>query len=184
MKLKKDEPKLPSDSPLKKGRAPRKAVPIYTEEDRENTEKAMEDFLAKWGQKPVGGRMVLNNEIGLKWKNPIWLEVDEVIRELDPGQFNSFACLARPGNTYIQCLRGLNGWHLEARITWKSPNDFSHLRACRPGGSEKPRALKQVNYVSRGEFRDLLKLEDVLAAFQAFHANKIMPPLMWRPIDI
>jgi hypothetical protein len=185
MKLKKKESKSPSPSPRNKGRKPRESVQVITEEDYENMEKSMADFLAKWGQKPVGGRMVLTNEIGQKWTNPIWLDVDDAIRELDTGSFNSFACLSRPGNTYIQCLRGSNGWHLEARITWKdSGGAYSHMRACRPGGSEKPRALKVAKYVSRGQYRDLLKIDDVLAAFRAFHANTVGPPLIWRPIDV
>ena len=185
MKLKKIESKSPSPSPRNKGGKSRESVQVITEEDYANFEKSMADLLAKWGQKPVGGKIVLTNGIGQKWTNPIWLEVDEVIRELDTNSFNSFACLSRPGNTYLQCLRGSNGWHLEARITWKdSGGAYSHLRACRPCGSEKPRALKLTKYVSRGQYRDLLKLDDVLAAFRAFHMDTVgLTPLIWRPID-
>lgn len=185
MKLKFKEPKSPSYSRRNKSCKPKESVQVITEADYENLEKSMAEFLAKWNQKPVGGRMVLTNEIGLKLVNPTWRDVDEAIRELDTGCFNSFACLSRSGNTYIQCLHGSNGWHMEARITWKnSGGAYTHLRACRPGGSEKPRVLKVSNYVSRGQYRDLLKLDDVLAAFRAFHTDKMGPPLIWRPIDV
>jgi hypothetical protein len=185
MKRKRNESNLPNKSRRNKSGKPSKSAQVITEKDYEELEKSMAEFLAKWGQKPVGGNIVLTNEIGQKWRNPIWLEVDEVIRELDTGSFNSFACLSRPGNTYMQCLRGSNGWHLEARITWKdSGGAYTHLRACRPGISERSRSLKVANYVSRGQYRDLLKTDDVLAAFRAFHANKVGPPLIWRPIDV
>jgi hypothetical protein len=181
MKTKKNELKIASDSPVRKGRKPRKASVALSSEEAQDV---MTKFFSKWDQKPVGGRMVLTNEVGQKWENPIWLEVDEVIRELDPGHFNSFACLSVRGNTYVQCLRGFNGWHLEWRIT-KPSGDFDHYRACRPGGSKKPMELKKSDWVSDGEHRDLLKWEDVIGAFYSFHLGEGLPSfLKWRKIDI
>lgn len=180
MKPKINELKSTTEPPRKKGCKHEEVLPHLTAED---AQKVMDEFFEKWNQKPVGGRAVLTNEIGQKWTNPTWLEVDEAIRELDTGHFNSFACLSRRGNNYIQCLRGLNGWHLEARIS-RMKSDYSQLRACRPGGSEKPRALKRTNSVSPGVFRDILEHGDVIAAFRAFHANKVLPPLIWRPIEV
>jgi hypothetical protein len=184
MKTKKNEPKALSNSPNPKGRILRKATLVYTEEDAENAKKAMAEFLAKWGQKPVGGRMVLTNEIGIKLINPIWLEVDGSIRELDPGHFNSFACLSTRGNNFIQCLRGFNGYHLEWRITNPSGN-YVHYRACYLGGSKKSFELKKHNHVSDGQHRDLLNLDDVLDAFRAFHRGEGLPGfLKWRKLYI
>ncbi len=130
------------------------------------------------------GTMLLDDEIGRKFKNPPWSLVERVIRNLDPGHFNSFACLSLPGNTYVQCLCGFNGWHLEWRISKKS-RKYVHYRACNPDGSKKPFELKKHDWVNSGEHRDLLKIEDVLDAFHAFHQGLGLPEhLEWRKIDI
>jgi hypothetical protein len=63
-------------------------------------------------QSPALKGMLLKDEIGRKRKNPPWSLVKSVIHELDPGYFNSFACLSVRGNNFVQCLCGFNGWHL------------------------------------------------------------------------
>lgn len=128
--------------------------------------------------------MLIADEIERQKKNPPWSLVEHVIRELDPGRFNSFACLSVPGNTFVQCLRGFNGYHLEWRITNSSGN-YAHYRACYPGGSKKNFELKKHNHVSDGQHRDLLKLEDVLDAFHSFHQGLGFPgSLKWRKLEI
>ena len=128
--------------------------------------------------------MLLEDEIGCQKKNPPWSLVESVIRELDPGIFNSFACLSLPGNIFVQCLCGFNGYHLEWRITHPS-GDFEQYRACYHGGSKKNFELKKHDFVSDGQHRDLLKLEDVLLAFYSFHQGLGFPKsLQWREIKI
>jgi len=68
--------------------------------------------------------MELENEAGLKRRNPPWPLVERVVRELDEGHGNSFAILSLPGNTYVQTIRGFNGWHLEWRITGANLEDW------------------------------------------------------------
>jgi hypothetical protein len=181
MKPKKNEPKIPSDSSLQKGCKPRKKSPPLSAQE---ATEVMTEWLSKVNPRPVGGRMLLKNEIGLKWTNPSWLQVEEVIRELDPGHFNSHACLSIPGNNYIQALRGFNGYHLEWRITNPSGN-YVHYRACYPSGSRKPIELKKHDCMNDGQHRDLLNLEDVVAAFRSFHQREGLPGfLKWRDLKI
>lgn len=180
MKPKQNEPKIQSDSSLHKGCKPRKDSPPLSSQD---ATKLMTEWLAKVDPKPVGGRMLLKNQIGLKWPNPSWLQVEEVIGQLDPGYFNSHACLSLPGNNYIQVLRGFNGYHLEWRITDPS-NSYVHYRACYPGGSKKRVELKKHDFVNDGQHRDLLNLEDVEKAFRSFHQGQGLPAfLKWRELD-
>ncbi len=128
--------------------------------------------------------MLLEDEIGRKQKNPPWALVEHVIQELDPGHFNSFACLSVRGGNYVQCLRGFNGWHLEWRITNLSGN-YTHYRACYPGGSKKSFELKKHNHVSAGQHRDLLLIDDVVDTFRSFHQGRGLPGLLkWRKLDI
>lgn len=181
MKPKKKEPKKPSESHLQKASEPTKTSSHLTPEE---AQVVMDRFLAEANPKPVGGRMRLKNEIGQKWTNPSWLEVVDVINELDPGHFNSFACLSIRGNSYIQCLHGFNGYHLEWRISNPSDN-YVHYRACYPGGSKKAFELKKHNHVSDGQHRDLLNLDDVIDAFRAFHQSEGLPGfLKWRQLAI
>lgn len=181
MKDKINQPKSPSDVPLNEGWELDYASPDLTVEE---AQELMNDFLAKICRKPAVARMLLKNEIDQKWWNPTWQEVEDVIRELDPGHFNSFACLSVPGNSYVQCLRGFNGWHLEWRVT-KPSGDYDHYRACYPGGSRKPYELKKHDRVSDGQHRDLLQLDEVLTAFRSFHQDRGLPgSLKWRKFDI
>ena len=141
----------------------------------------------KASQTPAREGMVLTNEAGLRRKNPRWPLVERVIRELDPGHINSFASLSLPGNTYIQCLRGFNGWHLEWRISDLSFGEsaYIHMRACYPGASKKPFELKKYDCMNQGEHRDLLNLEDVIDAFRSFHRAEGPPAwLEWRDLEI
>lgn len=131
--------------------------------------------------------MVLGNQAGLRRRNPSWSLVERVIRELNPGFGNSHCILALPSNTYVQALRGFNGWHLEWRISDPSlgASAYIHLRACHPGGSQKPFELKKHDCMSCGEYRDLMHLEDVIGSFRAFHQGDGLPPwLEWRDLDI
>lgn len=128
--------------------------------------------------------MRLSDEIQRTFKNPLWSLVEHVVSTLDPGAFNSHAGLAVAGSSYVQCLCGLKGWHLEWRITRPS-RSYVHYRACLPGGSNKAFKLKQRNGVSDGEVRDIVQLYHVLAAFHAFHQGLGMPDsLEWREIDV
>ena len=99
-------------------------------------------------QAPAREGMVLDNEAGLHWKSPPWSLVARVLRDLDPGLGNSFACLSVPGYHYVQCLRGFNGWHLEWRVSGESPDAYVHFRACRRDGSPKPIELKKHDFMS------------------------------------
>ena len=135
---------------------------------------------------PTPGRkgLLLDDELGRRKANPPWPLVERVLHELNPGRGNSFACLSAPGNTYVQCLRGFNGWHLEWRVTGPS-GAYVHYRACRHGGSKKPFELKKHDGMNSGEHRDLLALDDVIGAFRAFHQGLGLPEsLVWRQIDI
>lgn len=128
--------------------------------------------------------MLLENEKGDCIRNPRWQVVERIVRELDPGHFNSFACLSLPENTFVQCLCGFNGYHLEWRIT-DPAGDYAHCRACYPGASTKAFELKKHDCISKGEYRDLLHLEDVLDAFRAFHQDAGLPGFLeWRGIEI
>lgn len=127
--------------------------------------------------------LILQNQAGLRRKNPPWKLVEQVIREIDVGHGNSHCCLEAPGNTYIQTLHGFNGYHLEWRIT--SGATYTHYRACYPGASRKLIELKKHDTVNPGEHRDLLHLEDVIDSFRAFYRGEGMPALLlWRVIDI
>lgn len=142
------------------------------------------EILAKFSRKPPEGGMLLKNQGGLAKRNPSWELVEKAVRELDPGHFNSYACLSDPGNSYIQCLHGFNGYHLEWRITNPS-GSYVHYRACYPGGSKKSFELKKHDFVSEGQHRDLLNLEDVIDAFHAFHSRQGLPGfLKWRELDL
>lgn len=128
--------------------------------------------------------MKLVDEIDRVKRNPPWPHVTRVLNQLDPGHFNSFACLSLPGNSYVQCLRGFNGWHLEWRTT-EQPGKYTHYRASRPSGSKKSFELKNYSAVSQGQHRDLLDFDDVLLAFRFFHQNRSLPTsLKWRKINI
>jgi hypothetical protein len=60
-----------------------------------------------------------------------------------------------------------------------------HFRACYPGGSAKPFELKKHDFISQGEYRDLLNLDDVVDTFHAFHQGEGLPPwLEWRELAL
>jgi len=94
--------------------------------------------------------------------------------------------LSVPGNTYIQTLRGFNGYHLEWRLTCDGDlNNYIHYRASYPGASLKKMELKKHDYINSGEHRDLLHMRDVIDAFRAFYFGQGMPAwLEWRKIKI
>lgn len=128
--------------------------------------------------------MQLHNEAGHTWVKPNKKTIEAVIRELNPGRSNSFACLSFSGGNFIQCLHGFNGWHLEWRIT-EPCGSYQHYRASNPGGSEKAMELKKHDFVSPGQHRDLMKVDDVVSAFWVFRQRKDLPSFLnWRTLDI
>lgn len=138
--------------------------------------------------KPREANLLLTSEAGLRILNPTWAQVDATIRGLDAGHGDSFACLSSPGNTYVQCLRGRNGWHLEWRLsTTLAGGDglYVHVRGCRHGASTRPAALVKHDTESRGERRDLVSTDEVTAAFRAFHRGEgPIADLEWRDLDL
>jgi hypothetical protein len=139
----------------------------------------------KTRQRPAYANMILANQAGLVERNPPWEHVEEVVRELDPGFGNSHCLLEIPGPTYIQTLRGFQGYHLEWRITGARPDQYVHFRACHIGGSEKSVELKKHDCMNQGEHRDLIALPDVIDAFRAFHRGQNPPAwLEWREIEV
>jgi len=129
--------------------------------------------------------MLLTNEKGLECVAPSWELVEQVILKLDIGRGNSFCVLTLPSNTYVQCLHGFNGWHLEWRLGGSTLDSYIHLRAGYREGSKKRFELKKSDFVSSGQHRDLLQLEDVLGAFRAFHQGEgPIKSLEWRAFDI
>lgn len=134
---------------------------------------------------PSRDGMELENEAGLKRRNPPWPLVERVVRELDEGHGNSFAILSLPGNTYVQTIRGFNGCHLEWRITGASLEDYVHYRAACLGGSAKEIELKKYDAMGDGQHRDLLGPDDVTDAFRAFYRGEEPPAwLEWRELQI
>lgn len=124
---------------------------------------------------------VLTNQAGLRRASPSWALVERVVRALDCDA-NTYCCLTQPCGSYIQTLRGFNGYHLERRLI--DGGGYVHLRACYPGGSSKPERLVKLAGGNSGELRDLLALEDVVDAFRDFYRDAIEVTLGWRPLDI
>ncbi len=135
--------------------------------------------------KPMPNGLLLTNQAGLHRKNPPWTLVERVVRELDQGTGNSFCCLSASNNEYVQTLHGLNGYHLEWRVTGTGAAGHTHYRASYPGGSKKRTLLVKHDYVNSGQQRDLIHLEDVVDTFRAFHNRSSLPPwLEWRELDL
>lgn len=130
--------------------------------------------------------LILTTEAGLNCDDPPWQLVDEVLNKLDPGNGDSFCCLKTLGYSYVQTLRGFNGYHLEWRVmNDTATDDYIHYRASNPGGSRKSVELKKHDHVSPGEQRDLIRWADVVEAFRAFYQGEGLPThLEWRPIDV
>ncbi|MCH7228736.1 hypothetical protein [Haloferula sp. A504] len=129
--------------------------------------------------------MTLETERGLFIKNPPWGIVQSALGLLDPGVGNSFAVLSTGQSTYVQTLRGTNGFHLEWRVTGDDPGTYIHYRACDPEGSAGRKVLKKFDAINAGEYRDLLTLEMVISAFRSFF-DRMAPPaaLRWRVLDL
>lgn len=117
--------------------------------------------------------------------NPRWALVKSALAGLDTGWGNSFAILSLEPNTYVQALRGHNGFHLEWRITGETPDDLIHYRASDPDGSTEPALLRKDDGVNEGERRDLLELDQVTHVFRAFFDGKAPPRTpSWRVLDV
>lgn len=135
--------------------------------------------------RPAVKGMKLETEGKLRMENPPWGLVKSAIEMLDAGEGNSFAILALEPNTFIQVLRGLNGFHLEWRITGDHENEYIHYRAAKPEGSSENERLQKLNTINDGQQRDLLTLEPVVEAFRAFFDRKTPPAnLLWRVLDL
>lgn len=131
--------------------------------------------------------MILTTEGGLKRKNPTDGIIVRVLNKLDTGLGNSFCHLESPGNNYVQALHGLNGWHLEWRVT--NPRNFRryrHYRAANMIGSNRKILLRKSDkFVSRGLERDLLDTEDVVQCFLAFLWLEARPKCFkWRRLNL
>lgn len=129
--------------------------------------------------------MEFETEGGLNTKNPPWGLVRSALGLLDPGEGNSFAILSLSHNSFVQVLRGTNGFHLEWRVTGDDLETYIHYRACSATGSTDRRLLKKHDGLNDGQQRDLLDLESVIPAFRAFFDRKAPPgDLHWRVLDI
>lgn len=131
--------------------------------------------------------MILTTEGGLKHKYPSERIILRVLNEVDTGFGNSFCRLESPGNNYVQALHGLNGWHLEWRVT--NPHNirrYRHYRAANVIGSNRKRLFRKSDkFVSRGLERDLLDTEDVVQCFLAFLSLEARPKCFkWRRLNI
>ena len=150
-------------------------------EDLSNLPKSMKRKIAT---RPI---MKLATAGGLRRTRPSKTLVLRTLSELDTGFSNSFCNLGSPGNNYVQTLHGLNGWHLEWRVT--NPlniNRYRHYRASRKLGSNRARLLRKSDkFVSRGLERDLLSLEEVERCFLAFWSLAGRPAeFEWRRLKI
>ena len=135
---------------------------------------------------PKQDGLILSNEHGLRRKNPSWEVVTVVVRGLDAGCGNSFCILEDPDSNYVQALRGFNGYHLEWHEALAGESSmFQQYRASYHGGSPKRIELKKADYLSRGEHKDLMLLDEVIDAFSAFYSAAGKPGwLDWRTIDV
>lgn len=131
-------------------------------------------------------RLLLTNHAGLHRRDPPWHLIEHVVRELKPDDHNRFCLLEDETGSYVQTLCGLNGYHLERRITdGGADGSYLHLRGSYPGGSQEPDALRVVQYVNDGEQRDILYCDDVVDAFREFcQASQAPGWLDWRPIEV
>ncbi len=130
---------------------------------------------------------ILTTEGGLKCKYPSKGVILRVLNEVDTGLGNSFCRLESPGNNYVQALHGLNGWHLEWRVTNpRNVRRYRHYRAANLTGSNRKRLLRKSDkFVSRGLERDLLDTEDVVQCFLAFLWLEARPKCFtWRRLNI
>ena len=128
----------------------------------------------------------LTNEAGLYRKDPPWQLCEQVVRAIDTGRGNSYCCLATSYNTYVQALRGVNGYILEWRVTDPVDQSYIHYRACHLAGSAGSIVLKKHDSRQEsGEQRDLMSVDDVVDAFRSFYRNEEMPAwLEWRKYEI
>ena len=134
---------------------------------------------------PKVNGMAFETEGGMKLKDPPWGAVRSALGLLDPGEGNSFAILTVDHNSFVQTLRGTNGFHLEWRITGDELDSYIHYRGCTPEGSTGRRLLKKYDGLNDGQQRDLLSLEQVISVFRAFFDRKGPPKgLKWRVLDL
>lgn len=129
--------------------------------------------------------MMLETEGGLRLPEPPWHRVETALRQLDEGFGNSFASLSLGHANYVQTLRGVNGFHLEWRITGDDLDEFLHYRASDPGGASNEVNLRKHDGWNDGQLRDLLTLDQVIEAFRCFFDREAPPrSLDWRTIEV
>lgn len=135
--------------------------------------------------RPKTHGMRLETEGGLGLPDPPWHRVETALRQLDAGFGNSYASLSLGHANYVQTLRGINGFHLEWRITGDDVDEFLHYRAANPGGTCDLVRLRKHDAWNDGQLRDLLVLDQVIEAFRCFFDRKAPPQsLHWRTIDV
>lgn len=129
--------------------------------------------------------MKFETEVAVALEDPPWGLVKCAIEMLDAGEGNSFAILSLEPNTFVQALRGLNGFHLEWRITGDSLDDYIHYRAGDPKGSTATAFLNKHDAQNSGQQRDLLSLDQVTGAFRHFFDREGPPQsLIWRELHL
>lgn len=135
--------------------------------------------------RPRAEGMIFETEAGASITDPPWVLVESALTCLDTGRGNSFAILSLKPNTYVQALRGRNGFHLEWRITGDSEDEHIHYRAATPEGSAESALLHKDDGHDEGQRCDLLDLESVIRAFRAFFDRQAPPEsLHWRVLDL
>ncbi len=129
--------------------------------------------------------MELESEGGFKAADVPWCLIKSVLESLDEGQGNSFAILSSAHNNFVQVLCGLNGYHLEWRITGDDLDEYIHYRGTNPRGLSFSQSLEKWDGCNDGQQRDLLSLGSVMDAFRAFFERKAPPTsLRWRVLDL
>jgi hypothetical protein len=129
----------------------------------------------------------LTTEAGLELYRPSAKILSQVISGLDTGNGNSFCCLKSSDGNYVQALHGVNGWHVEWRLTdLGNGGRYHHYRAGKIAGSNRKRLLRKSDkFVSRGLERELLETEDVLDCFETFLRAELRPKCFkWRKLKI
>ena len=112
--------------------------------------------------------MKLETEGGLSLADPPWHRVETALRQLDVGFGNSCASLSLDPSNYVQTLRGINGFHLEWRITDNKLDRLPHHLASDPGRAGEPENLLKLGGKDDGQPCDMLSRDQVIEAFRCF----------------
>jgi hypothetical protein len=114
-------------------------------------------------------KVVLLTERGDRFVDPPLELIQQVLVELTPTGDNAFAILER-GPSYVQTVRGHNGFHVEQReAALVNPDeDFTHYKAGRPDGSMLAADLELEDTTLEGHANELLQLHDAVISFTEF----------------